>query len=128
MAKVTPVKELPVVDGALFPELPKDFAGKNYVMFDSKWQHAEEENVAALVLTAAARRGKWEAISWSDFVALIKDGGTVRQIGLGSDLGMAVHRVADTGDIELVKLENEVYLVPTPILAETVKHSKIRYY
>ncbi|WKZ25916.1 MAG: hypothetical protein QY322_01255 [bacterium] len=128
MAKVTIVNELPVVDSTHFPELPKDFKGKHYVMFDSKWQSYEEENVAALILTAVARSGKWEPVSWSNFVALIKDGGVTREIGLGSDLGLAIQRVAITGDIELIKLGNEVYLVPTPVLAETVKRSIIRYY
>jgi len=127
MATVTSVKELPIVDNELLPELPEDFTGKFYVIFDSKWQHAEEEYVASLVLTAAARRGKWEAIPWIDIVALIKDSSTYQTASLIADIGIAVHRVADSGDIQLVTLGKQIYLIPTPVLAETIKGSAIRY-
>ena len=121
MVALTTVTKLPVVDGTLFPALSSTLGDKRYVIFDSKWDHYAEEEVVASILTATTRRGKWEAIPWSDIVHLIRE----VDANLGFDFDTAFQHVADTGDIQLVMLNGETYLVPTPVLAETIRHSTI---
>jgi hypothetical protein len=127
MVEIRQVTVLPVVDASAFEDLPEDFAGKSFIVFGSKWNHAEEEAVLGLILTAAAHRGTWEAIPWSEIVEIVKSD-MMTLMTLGKSLGYYVQKVAESGDIELVKLGSEIFVIPTTVLAQTLRGCQVRYF
>jgi hypothetical protein len=129
MVGVRKVNELPVLDQSLFSPLEESFSGQFRVMDSKKYQSIEEETIIAAVMTAVSKRGRWEPIPFDDFLDIFKSDpfavAVLHMIDGPDHFREHLHKVIDGGDLELVEMNDDIFVIPLPELVGTLAQAKV---
>lgn len=112
---------LPVVSiDVEFPDLEK-----NDVLWpvNSPWQNAEKEGVLGIIVTAAVRKGNWHPVPAQTFDDLLKESPWRL---FSENVNNAVWAMVEEGLIEIIRVQDADYLVPTLGLAQALAQCDLR--
>lgn len=112
---------LPVVSiDVEFPDLEK-----NDVLWpvNSPWQNAEKEGVLGIIVTAAVRKGNWHPVPAQTFGDLLKESPWRL---FSENVNNAVWAMVEEGLIEIIRVQDADYLVPTLGLAQALAQCDLR--
>jgi|WetSurMetagenome_2_1015567.scaffolds.fasta_scaffold74669_4 hypothetical protein len=118
-------KDNVVIDQNQLPNLAN--LEKQLPLFDSKWQHAEDEWLVTLLAQIAIKNGAWCLVPFGDLLRAARHSRYAFAIGDRADFTTAVNEIVATGDIELVSVMGKwlifpmrkLYIKPLPELMKT---------
>ncbi len=110
------------IDQDTLPQLPDDkTTNMELSLASSKWNHAEEEWVVAMLSSFAVKNGAWCPVLWKDLVKMSKK---ENKHLLDHELMIAVtiSNMVATGDLMIVhNIKDDLfYIVPLPSLGKTI--------
>lgn len=125
MSQKKVVSELPVLNQADYPELPKVPEGAILVAFESPMNKIEKETVLGILTTNAIRAKQWQPVGAASFTKMLSDLGGFALL-MAQKVINSAWAMAEEGLLEILVFEEKDYLVPSPELAAMLDKSKLR--
>lgn len=116
------VAELPVLDQTGFPELPQVPDDRVFIGYSSHWNKAVKEFAVGIIITLCVRDGAWMPVSVEKFLEILNNHplfGLFKRAVIDE-----VWWFNESGLLEMIKVKDEQFIVPTPEIAQIATRAK----
>ena len=122
--QIVEVQELPELNQGLYPHLFDSPAEGDFLFQPaSSLQSLPKEIILGGIITVTARAGKWCPVDADD---IIKSVGKVISPALSIEsLASTILDLADDKELDLMKYQNKIFVVPSPGLIARIDRSKL---
>lgn len=114
------LRYLPPINKGGYPPLPQINKGSVLFPLDSPYRHAEEEMLAGALITACIEEGEYVAIHEPYYTHVILQRYPHFFTMIPWEVKSAFQRLMDAGDIHVILIGEEGYLIPSRTLAKAV--------